>query len=98
MMRLSKRISGLLMGGLLSTFCCSLSEANPIPQNEPNWYAPDGYFTSLVQELRGAMKTFRLDIRLLRFVRHYKQAMETLVVAGLVGTHSMAPIPHVTTV
>ena len=57
MMRLSKRISGLLMGGLLSTFCCSLSEANPIPQNEPNWYAPDGYFTSLVQELRGAMKT-----------------------------------------
>ena len=60
MMRLSKRIRGLLMGGLLSTFCCSFSEANPIPQNEPNWYAPDGYFTSLAQELRGAMKTGRV--------------------------------------
>ena len=60
MMRLSKRIRSLLMGGLLSTFCCSLSEAKPIPQSEPNWYAPDGYFTSLAQELRGAMKTGRV--------------------------------------
>lgn len=60
MMRLSKRIRGLLMGGLLSTFCCSLSEAKPIPQSDPNWYAPDGYFTSLAQELRSAMKTGRV--------------------------------------
>lgn len=60
MMRLSKYVCRLFVGGLLSTLGCSLSAAKPVPQSEPNWYSPDGYFTSLAQELRGAMKTGRV--------------------------------------
>ena len=55
MMRLS-RLSGLLMLSLLLLGMEPLGASGPVPDNDPNWYAPTGYFSSLTARLKSASK------------------------------------------
>nr|WP_311175324.1 GDSL-type esterase/lipase family protein [uncultured Porphyromonas sp.] len=55
MMRLS-RLSGLLMLSLLLLGMEPLGASGPVPDNDPNWYAPSGYFSSLMARLKSASK------------------------------------------
>ena len=60
MMRLSKLVRCFLLGSVLSTLVDTQLSAIPVPQSEPNWYAPEGYFSGLAQDLRGAAKVGRV--------------------------------------
>lgn len=55
MMRLS-RLCGLLMLSLLLLGMEPLGASGPVPDNDPNWYAPTGYFSSLTARLKSASK------------------------------------------